>query len=216
MALVQLSVVEQRLDAVRAVLAGAQVIEVAACVRGVSVSQFMRWLASVSGRGCCRVWRIGRIGPGRVRSRSAGAVEVRVAEMRRQHPRWGAKRIRMELLSKPPEGVGDPGRRPDDEPDPGPAGPGDTSGSGNVRGSRIERWERPGPMQLWQLDIVGGVMLVDPVTGVLREAKVVTGVDDHTRFCVIASVVRVGDRAGGLFGVGRGAVPVRGAGGDFD
>ena len=32
-------------------------------------------------------------------------------------------------------------------------------------------------------------MLVDPVTGVLREAKVVTGVDDHSRFCVIASVV---------------------------
>jgi hypothetical protein len=44
-------------------------------------------------------------------------------------------------------------------------------------------------MQLWQLDIVGGVMLVDPVTGALREAKVVTGVDDHSRFCVIASVV---------------------------
>jgi len=44
-------------------------------------------------------------------------------------------------------------------------------------------------MQLWQLDIVGGVMLVDPVAGVLREAKVVTGVDDHSRFCVIASVV---------------------------
>jgi transposase InsO family protein len=51
------------------------------------------------------------------------------------------------------------------------------------------RWQRPAAMQLWQLDIVGGVMLVDPVTGVLREAKVVTGVDDHSRFCVIASVV---------------------------
>ena len=44
-------------------------------------------------------------------------------------------------------------------------------------------------MQLWQLDIVGGLMLVDPRTRVLREAKVVTGVDDHSRFCVIASVV---------------------------
>ena len=44
-------------------------------------------------------------------------------------------------------------------------------------------------MQLWQIDIVGGVMLVDPVTGVVREAKVVTGVDDHSRFCVIAAVV---------------------------
>jgi hypothetical protein len=44
-------------------------------------------------------------------------------------------------------------------------------------------------MQLWQLDIVGGVMLVDPVTGAVREAKVVTGVDDHSRFCVIATVL---------------------------
>ncbi len=51
------------------------------------------------------------------------------------------------------------------------------------------RWQRPGPMQLWQIDIVGGVWLVDPVTGVVREAKVVTGVDDHSRFCVIAAVV---------------------------
>ncbi len=44
-------------------------------------------------------------------------------------------------------------------------------------------------MQLWQFDIVGGVWLVDPVTGVVREAKVVTGVDDHSRFCVSARVV---------------------------
>ncbi|MFI6333028.1 hypothetical protein ACIBBG_32575 [Micromonospora chersina] len=36
-------------------------------------------------------------------------------------------------------------------------------------------WERPGPMQL---DVIGGVRLVNPVTGVLREAKLVTAVDD--------------------------------------
>lgn len=51
------------------------------------------------------------------------------------------------------------------------------------------RWERPGPMQLWGMDIVAGIHLVDPTTGVIREAKVVTGVDDHSRFCVIATVV---------------------------
>jgi hypothetical protein len=44
-------------------------------------------------------------------------------------------------------------------------------------------------MQLWQIDIVGGVMIVDTATGELREAKVVTGVDDHSRFNVIAKVV---------------------------
>ena len=40
-------------------------------------------------------------------------------------------------------------------------------------------------MQLWQMDIVGGIFLTDG-----SEAEVVTGVDDHSRFCVIASVVR--------------------------
>jgi hypothetical protein len=39
-------------------------------------------------------------------------------------------------------------------------------------------------MALWQLDIVGGMFLADGT-----EAKVVTGVDDHSRYCVIASVV---------------------------
>jgi hypothetical protein len=37
-------------------------------------------------------------------------------------------------------------------------------------------------MALWQLDIVGGVFLVDGT-----EVKIVTGVDDHSRFCVLAS-----------------------------
>src|SRR5918998_4993200 len=34
------------------------------------------------------------------------------------------------------------------------------------------------------MDIVGGAMLADG-----REARAVTGVDDHSRFCVIAAVV---------------------------
>lgn len=112
---------------------------------------------------------------------------VLVAELRRQYPRWGAKRLRLELLKNAPEGMTAPStstlnrilvrqglvvqrkrKRPRDS---------------------FTRWQRPAPMQLWQLDIVGGVMLVDPVTGAVREAKVVTGVDDHSRFCVIAAVV---------------------------
>src|SRR5262249_29234502 len=47
------------------------------------------------------------------------------------------------------------------------------------------RWERPEPMQLWQIDIVGSVFLTSGV-----EVKVVTAVDDHSRFCVCAKVVR--------------------------
>jgi hypothetical protein len=40
-------------------------------------------------------------------------------------------------------------------------------------------------MQLWQIDIVGSVFLTSGV-----EVKVVTAVDDHSRFCVSAKVVR--------------------------
>ncbi len=41
-------------------------------------------------------------------------------------------------------------------------------------------------MHLWQMDLVGGVPLADG-----QECKMVTGVDDHSRFVVIASVVAV-------------------------
>jgi hypothetical protein len=44
-------------------------------------------------------------------------------------------------------------------------------------------------MQMWGIDIVGGIRLVNTATGELREAKIVTGVDDHSRFCVMAAVV---------------------------
>src|SRR5678815_4354416 len=39
-------------------------------------------------------------------------------------------------------------------------------------------------MELWQMDIVGGVRLVDG-----SEAKIVSGIDDHSRYCVSAHVV---------------------------
>jgi hypothetical protein len=39
-------------------------------------------------------------------------------------------------------------------------------------------------MQLWQLDIMGGVLLIDG-----RELKLISGTDDHSRFVVIASLV---------------------------
>jgi transposase InsO family protein len=41
---------------------------------------------------------------------TAAAVETLVAEMRRKHPRWGSKRIRLELLKRPPDGVVVPSR----------------------------------------------------------------------------------------------------------
>lgn len=109
-----------------------------------------------------------------------------MCELRRKHPRWGPVRIahvleRAGAVSPVPSrmtvyrillrhGLVEPGVR-------------------RRKRSDYKRWQRDRPMQLWQMDIVGGVMLVDPLTGELSEAKVVTGVDDHSRYCVIASVV---------------------------
>jgi transposase len=103
MALVVLSKVEQRLDAVRAVLAGASVVEVAAAF-GVSRVSVHAWLRRYLAEGLAGlVDRSHR--PRSCPHQVSDSVAVLVAEVRRQHPRWGAKRIWMELLRKPPEGV---------------------------------------------------------------------------------------------------------------
>jgi transposase InsO family protein len=122
---------------------------------------------------------------------AAEAVEVAVAEMRREHPRWGWPRIRLELLRRPlpwkDETLAVPSERTIDR---------ILIRHGLLRQrprkrpkESFKRFQRPGPMQLWGIDIVAGVRLVDTVTGELREAKLVTGIDDHSRFCVMAAVV---------------------------
>jgi hypothetical protein len=45
-------------------------------------------------------------------------------------------------------------------------------------------WQREAPMHLWQMDLVGGVPLADG-----RECKMVTDIDDHSRFVVKAAAV---------------------------
>jgi transposase InsO family protein len=189
LALVVLSVVEQRLDAVRAVLAGADVVEVAARL-GVHRSTLHRWVARyLSEQLAGLADRSHR--PHACPRQVADAVEVAVAEMRREHARWGSRRIRLEMLRKPGPWIsGDlavPSERTIDRL---------LQRKGLLRArprkrprDSYVRFERPGPMQLWQMDIVEGIWLVNPVTGELREAKVVTAVDDHSRFCVIAKVV---------------------------
>jgi transposase InsO family protein len=182
-------VVEQRLDAVRAVLGGADVVEVAAGL-GVHRCTVHRWVARYL------VDQLAGLADRSHRPRSSprqvlDAVEVAVAEMRREHPRWGSRRIRLELLRGPGPwtgaGVVVPAERTIDR---------ILTRQGLLRArprkrprSSYVRFERPAPMQLWGMDIVGGVRLVNPGTGELREAKVVTAVDDHSRFCVIAKVV---------------------------
>jgi transposase InsO family protein len=51
---------------------------------------------------------------------------------------------------------------------------------------KYRRWQREAPMHLWQMDLVGGVFLVGG-----RECKLLTGIDDHSRFVVIATVIAV-------------------------
>jgi transposase InsO family protein len=107
-------------------------------------------------------------------------VEAVVCELRREHPRWGPLRLAHELgragVAPVPSRMSvyrvlvrhslidpQPRKRPKDS---------------------YRRWEREAPMALWQLDIVGGAFLADGT-----EAKIVTGVDDHSRYCVICQVV---------------------------
>jgi len=181
--LVELPVIEQRYLAVRAVLDGARVSEVAAEI-GVSRQSLHAWVVR---------YRRGGLGALADRShRPAGCphqtgaeMEAAVCELRRGHPRWGAVRIVLELQRRGVEGV--PSKAAVNR---------ILSRHGLVESRRrrrkksdFVRWQRPAPMLLWQMDIVAGMRLVDPETGEIREAKIVTGVDDHSRFCVIAKVV---------------------------
>jgi transposase InsO family protein len=47
-----------------------------------------------------------------------------------------------------------------------------------------KRWERSRSMELWQMDVVGRIILSDGTP-----LSAVTGIDDHSRFCVIAKLV---------------------------
>jgi len=104
-------------------------------------------------------------------------VEALVCEMRRTHPRWGARRITFELGQS---GVASPPSRATVHRI--------LVGNGLVRAQpqqhrrKYRRWQRETPMHLWQLDLVGGVFLADG-----RECKMLTGIDDHSRFVVIAA-----------------------------
>ena len=108
------------------------------------------------------------------------AVEVRLVELREAHPAWGPDRLRYRLER---EGV---------DPLPSRAAVGRAlSRLGLSRGRRrrrdpgsYRRWERARPMELWQLDVMGGVMLHDG-----RELKAVTAIDDHSRYCLAVGLV---------------------------
>jgi transposase InsO family protein len=177
LALVEVSVVEQRYRAVLEVRAGVPVTEVAARA-GVSRQSVHAWVRRYEQGGLGSLADRPRR-PDTCPHQTSAQVEAAVCEMRREHSKWGPVRLAHELgkagvVPVPSRmsvyrvlvrhGLIEPGprKRPKDS---------------------YLRWERDEPMALWQLDIVGGVFLADGT-----EAKVVTGVDDHSRYCVIASV----------------------------
>ncbi|RSM93122.1 IS481 family transposase [Nonomuraea sp. WAC 01424] len=173
-----MSVVEQRYHAVIEVLSGAKVTDVAGRY-GVSRQSVHGWVRRYQDGGLAGLAdRSHR--PKAHPMQTPPVIEALICELRRAHPRWGPRTLLWEL-----------GRR-GVEPLPSRA----SIYRVLVRNGLVEpvarrrrredyrRWERSGPMQLWQMDIMGGLLLADG-----SEAKLITGVDDHSRFCVIASVV---------------------------
>jgi transposase InsO family protein len=177
--LLELTVAEQRFNAVMEVLRdGLTVIEVAERY-GVSRQAVHGWLRRYATGGLDALAdRSHR--PDSCPHQMPSAVEARLCELRRRHPGWGQRRLAHELARA---GVDPP--------------PGLTSiyralvrnrliqpKARRRRKADYRRWERARPMELWQLDVMGGIWLTDG-----RELKAVTGIDDHSRFCVAAGLV---------------------------
>jgi transposase InsO family protein len=176
--LVELGLVEQRYQAVLEVLNdGATVTDVARRHR-VARQTLHDWLRKYAAEGLRGLAdRSSR--PLSCPHQMDPVVEARIVEMRRAHPGWGPRTI---LFWLEREGVAPlPGRTSVERclVRHGLV----TPQSRKRRRSDYRRWERARSMELWQMDVVGGVRLVD------GEAKIVSGIDDHSRFVVCACVV---------------------------
>lgn len=178
MAVAELSVVEQRHKAVLEVIEhGAKIVDVARRY-GVDRTTVHRWLVRYADEGMgALVDRSCK--PERCPHQISPEIEVRIIELRRSHPDWGPRTILSSLrkeLDAPPSRSSiyralvrhrmiDPKprkRRPQD----------------------YKRWERSRSMELWQMDVMGGVRLRDGT-----QLSVVTCIDDHSRFCLVAKLV---------------------------
>jgi transposase len=175
----EISVVEQRYQAVLAVLADGRTVSEVAGQWSVSRQTVHSWLARYEAAGLSGLADRSHRPVSCPHQLSGEVVEV-VLALRRSRPYWGPRRLVLELARKgidpvPSESavyralvrakVIEPTRR-------------------RRRAETWKRWERGSPMELWQLDVVGGFLLADGTT-----AKALTGVDDHSRFCVSATLM---------------------------
>ena len=174
----EMSVSEQRYKAVLAVIGDGRTVTEVARDWGVSRKTLHAWLARYEVAGLEGLNDLSHR-PAHCPHQMPASVEAKVLEMRRAKPFWGARRLAFELLRKGEEsasesavyrclvraGVIEPVQR-------------------RWRRENWKRWERGTPMELWQLDTVGGFLLADGTS-----AKALTGVDDHSRFCVSARLM---------------------------
>ena len=176
--LVELKLVEQRYRAVIDVLDGMSVTDVARR-NGVSRQSVHTWLRHYANGGMAALADKSSK-PETCPHQMPPVIEARVVELRRAHPRWGPRSIRTYLAK---EGF---------SPLPGRSSIYRTLVRHHLleptqrkrSRSDYKRWERSRSMELWQMDVVGRFHLAGGT-----EVKIITGVDDHSRFCVCARVV---------------------------
>ena len=171
---------EQRYQAVSAVIHdGFSVVEVASRF-GVSRQTIHSWLLKYEQSGLPGLTNHSHKPKGCAHQISAD-IDVLICEMRRRNPGWGARRIEFELA------------KAKTEPMPSRSAIYRAIKRANLidplarrrRDEKFRRWERAAPMELWQFDVVGGIYLEDG-----SELKCLTGVDDHSRFCISAGLMR--------------------------
>ena len=173
------SKVEQRYDAVLGVIReGFSVTEVAQKF-GVSRQSVHTWMQRYE-EGGFEALKDRSSRPKTSPAQIAGVIEARILELRRHHPSWGPVHLRYQLKV---EGVS-------------PLPSESTVYRALVRSGLIEeqsrrkklpknkRWERGRPMELWQMDVVGGVLFEDGTEG-----KIFDGIDDHARFITCAGIM---------------------------
>jgi transposase InsO family protein len=175
----ELSVAEQRYQAVLAVISDGLSISQVAEKFGVSRQTLHTWLARYEAGGLEGLMdRSHR--PVSCPHQMPAVVEAALLELRRSRPYWGPRRLVFELARRgvrpvPSESAAyralvraamiDPALR-------------------DKRSRKWKRWERGAAMELWQMDIVGGFPLADG-----SSAKALTGIDDHSRMCVAARLM---------------------------
>jgi len=177
--LVELGVVEQRYRAVLDVFEGAPVVEVSRR-NGVTRQTVHDWLRRYANDGGLGGLADRSSRPASCPHQMSAQLEAMIVAMRRAHPAWGPDRISWQLERNGVESV--PGRS--------------SIYRALLRHGLVEatkrkrrrddyrRWERGRSMELWQMDVMGRVHLADG-----QEMKLVTGIDDHSRFAVCAKLV---------------------------